>query len=139
MAHSGVKSRNTFTKYRLLLHGTVKRPGVGTNRQVVTWELAEQIRQLNENPLLLEELTRSNKRDCIRDAMIHLLHALAPDEQYDPAEDPRQEEAVLRLGSLLESDAAAEGIALAITLLLAQNPMLSLPPLLDQQEEDDNL
>lgn len=64
---------------------------------------------------------RVGYRDIIRDAVLDLMRALLPDGQYDPVDDPREQEAVHILGVLLQSAYAAEGIAAAITLLFAEN------------------
>ncbi len=39
-----------------LLNIQLKRPGVGTRRFYITWEDAERVRQLREDPLRLDEL-----------------------------------------------------------------------------------
>jgi len=64
---------------------------------------------------------RTGYRDIVRDAVLDLMRALLPDGQYDPVDDPREQEAVHILGVLLQSAYAAEGIAAAITLLFAEN------------------
>lgn len=70
--------------------------------------------------LIAYEVNQSLFRDTIRDATLALIAACTPDELYDPCEDPRQEEAVKRLGDLLGSYYAAEGIQLAIVRTIAQ-------------------
>lgn len=70
--------------------------------------------------LIEYEVGQSLMRDTVRDATLELIQACMPDELYDPAEDPRQGEAVRRLGELLGSAYAAEGIQLAIMRVVAQ-------------------
>lgn len=70
--------------------------------------------------LISYEVSQSLYRDTIRDAMLVLIQACTPDELYDPANDPRQEEAVRKLGALLGSVYAAEGIQLAIMQVMAE-------------------
>jgi len=65
--------------------------------------------------LIAYEVNQATYRDTVRDATLALIQACMPDEQFDPSEDPRQEEAVKRLGELLGSYYAAEGVQLAIT------------------------
>lgn len=67
--------------------------------------------------LLLYELEQSYVRDNVRDAVLALAAAVAPDGQYDPADDPRPEQAVLALAALLGSVPAAEGVQLALMAL----------------------
>jgi hypothetical protein len=56
MAHAQIKSRMTLMKYVELLNIQLKRPGVGSRRFYITWEDAERVRQLREDPLRLDEL-----------------------------------------------------------------------------------
>lgn len=70
--------------------------------------------------LIAYEINQSLFRDTVRDAVLGLIRACTPDELYDPADDPRQEEAVKRLGELLGSYYAAEGVQLAIVQTIAQ-------------------
>ena len=89
----------------------------------------------------LEEVI-SLYRDSVRDAVLGIFRAMLPDEQYDPSDDPRQEEAVSYLGELLNSPYAAEGIQQAFDLLLAQNvevmSKLSIPLLVAEEDEQTN-
>lgn len=64
--------------------------------------------------LLQLELQQSFTRDLVRDMVLEIATAVEPDGRYDPAEDPRPEEAALRLASLLGSMPAAEGIVMAL-------------------------
>jgi hypothetical protein len=63
------------------------------------------------------ELQQSNLRQDVMHAVLALAAALEPDERYDPADDPRREEATQRLAALLGSTPAAEGIAQALVVL----------------------
>lgn len=67
--------------------------------------------------LLQLELQQSNLRQDVMHATLALAAALDPDERYDPADDPRREEATQRLAALLGSTPAAEGIAQALVVL----------------------
>jgi hypothetical protein len=64
--------------------------------------------------LLCLELQQSHLRDLVRQAVLDLAAAVQPDERYDPADDPRPEQATLALAALLGSISAAEGVALAL-------------------------
>ena len=76
------------------------------------------------------ELDNAEFRDTVRDGVLTLLAALIPDERYDPEDDPRQDQAVLDLGVLLDSLYGAQGVAAALTLVLAHNSgEIRLPPL----------
>ncbi len=55
---------------------------------------------------------------AVRDAVLRLAATLEPDEQYDPASDRLPGNAVRVLGELLGSNAAAEGVQLALGELL---------------------
>jgi hypothetical protein len=77
--------------------------------------------EIARKALLDYEIQQSLYRDLVRDATLRLFLALRPDELYDPADDPRQEEAIRLLGGLLGSQFAAEGIASAFTHLLIHN------------------
>jgi hypothetical protein len=66
------------------------------------------------------EVAQSGFRDTVRDAVLNLYHVMQPDGQYDPVDDPRSEDAVRKLGTLLGSMYAAEGIQLAIAQTVAQ-------------------
>jgi hypothetical protein len=79
--------------------------------------------------LLEFELRQVEIRDMVCDAVLDLLQAQVPDGQYDPADDPREALATARLGALLGSSYAAQGVAEAFRLLLAHNPttLLSIP------------
>lgn len=70
MAHAHIKSRITFMKYVELLNIRLKRPGVGSRRLYITWDDAERVRQLREDPLRLDELKHppSEKRGSDLDA-----------------------------------------------------------------------
>lgn len=67
--------------------------------------------------LLELELQQSNLRQDVMHAVLALTAALEPDERYDPADDPRREEATQRLAALLGSTPAAEGIAQALVVI----------------------
>ena len=61
----------------------------------------------------------SNERQfaaVVADAVAAVALAVEPDERYDPADDDRAEEPVLRLAQLLGSLPAAEGVAQALRL-----------------------
>jgi hypothetical protein len=59
MAHAHVKTRVTLMKYIESLNIHLKKPGIGTRRLYITWEDAELVRQLREDPLRLDELKHS--------------------------------------------------------------------------------
>lgn len=77
--------------------------------------------EIARQALVEYELSQSEFKDMVRDAVLALMRALLPDERYDPLVDPRQQEAEQILGALLHSGFAAEGIAEAFTLLFAEN------------------
>jgi hypothetical protein len=56
MAHAHIKSRITLMKYIEHLNIELKRPGIGSKRLYISWEDAERVRLLREDPLRLEEL-----------------------------------------------------------------------------------
>ena len=56
MQHAGIKSRATFDKYVQSLNITLKKPGIVSKRHYITWNDAELLRQLRENPSKLEAL-----------------------------------------------------------------------------------
>jgi len=56
MAHANIKSRITLMKYIERLNIVLKRPGIGNKRLYISWEDAERVRLLREDPLRLEEL-----------------------------------------------------------------------------------
>jgi hypothetical protein len=56
LAHAHIKSRITLMKYIERLHILPKRPGIGSKRLYISWNDAELIRQLREDPLRLNEL-----------------------------------------------------------------------------------
>jgi hypothetical protein len=97
--------------------------------------------EIARQALIDYELSRSEYRDTVRDAVLALFQSLVPDEQYDPVEDPRQQEALQALGDVLHSGFAAEGIAEAFTSLLAENTLamstLRVPSVGNQEEESD--
>lgn len=70
--------------------------------------------------LLELELRQSYVRDLVRDAVLHAAADVTPDGLYDPADDPRPEQAVGRLAALLGSMPAAEGIVMALRELSMQ-------------------
>jgi hypothetical protein len=84
--------------------------------------------EIARQALIEYEISRTQFRDTVRDAVLAVFRAQIPDELYDPVDDPRQEESVRHLGELLNSPYAAEGIAEAFSLLFAQN-MLSMSSL----------
>lgn len=92
--------------------------------------------EVTREALVAYELSRSEFRDTVKEAIIQVIRAAIPDEQYDPVDDPRMEEAVRYLGHLLNSPFAAEGIALAMTLFFAQNPHI-LPGLTIPSDSED--
>jgi hypothetical protein len=53
----------------------------------------------------------------VREAVLQVAATLEPDEQYDPSEDPREEQAVARLVALLGSAERARGVSEALHLL----------------------
>jgi hypothetical protein len=53
----------------------------------------------------------------VRSAVLALAATLEPDEQYDPADDPRPEQAHARLAALLGSNERARGVSEALHLL----------------------
>lgn len=111
-----------------------KKEPVGHDRHSIRWgrELSRLMRlsaktgkspgDIARQAVIEYEIGQSLFRDTVRDAVLALVQACVPDGQYDPIEDPRQEEAVRHLGGLLNSMYAAEGIQSAFTLLLTQNP-----------------
>ena len=88
--------------------------------------------EIARRALMEYELSQSEFKDTVREAVLVLFRALLPDEQYDPLEDTRQMEAIHYLGALLHSGFAAEGIAEAFTMLFAENMLemsnLRFPP-----------
>lgn len=64
-------------------------------------------------------LARSLLAEQIRQAVLALSVAIEPDERYDPADDPRESEALSVLARLLGSAYAAQGIADALSGLWA--------------------
>ncbi len=56
MAHANIRSRITLKKYIEKLNIQLKRPGIGSKRLYMTWDDAEHVRQLREDPLRLDEL-----------------------------------------------------------------------------------
>lgn len=71
----------------------------------------------------IDDLLVSARRDPIlhqlevRQAVLALATALEPDERYDPADDPREEQAVTRLAHLLGGLERARGVSEALHLL----------------------
>lgn len=63
---------------------------------------------------------RSALADLVRIAVLDLAAAVAPDERFDPADDPREGAAVGRLAALLGSASAAQGVADALHELWAR-------------------
>ena len=93
--------------------------------------------EIARKALIQYELGLGHFKDTVRDAILDLFEVLLPDGRYDPEDDTRQEQAVQHLGTMLDSMSAAEGIAEAFTLLLAENmvqmstlhvPHITLPP-----------
>jgi hypothetical protein len=56
MAHAKIKSRVTLRKYIEGLNIQLKKPGIGSKRLYITWDDAELVRKLREDPLRLDEL-----------------------------------------------------------------------------------
>ena len=56
MAHAHIRSRITLMKYIGQLNIQVKKPGIGSKRLYISWDDAERVRLLREDPLRLEEL-----------------------------------------------------------------------------------
>ncbi len=56
MVHAHIRSRITLMKYIGRLNIQVKKPGIGSKRLYISWEDAERVRLLREDPLRLEEL-----------------------------------------------------------------------------------
>lgn len=54
---------------------------------------------------------------AVRNAVVAFWTALEPDERYDPADDPRETEALAQLVRALGSEVAARGVAEALYLL----------------------
>jgi hypothetical protein len=81
----------------------------GVPTAVVAKELARDARL--RDSLFAQQITQ---------AVIAVGHAVAPDERYDPADDPRIEEAVVPLAALLGSLPAAEGVASALAVLWSE-------------------
>lgn len=67
--------------------------------------------------ILDARLQRDAIKPLIRQCVLDLGAAVEPDEQYDPAEDPRESQAVATLAALLGSYPAAEACAEALTIL----------------------
>lgn len=90
--------------------------------------------------LIEYELSRSEFRETVRNAVLDLFQVLIPDELWDPADDPRQDQAVRFLGTLLNSAYAAQGIADAFSLLYAENMLamstLRIPSMKSDAEAD---
>jgi hypothetical protein len=76
--------------------------------------------EIARQALVAYEVNQSLFRDTICAAVLALYRACTPDGLYDPAEDTRQEDAVRRLGTLLGSMYAAEGIQLALIRVITQ-------------------
>lgn len=71
----------------------------------------ELVRELVRESLL----ARAAIAGQVRQAVLDLAAAVEPDERYDPADDPREAEALGRLARLLGSAYAAQGVAAALT------------------------
>lgn len=61
-----------------------------------------------------QRLERSFTRDALREAIIQVGLAVAPDGVYDPADDPRAAQAVSALAQLVEDTTLAEAVADAL-------------------------
>ena len=83
--------------------------------------------EVTREALIKYEVAQSLFRDTVRSAVINLFRAQIPDGQYDPAEDTRQEEAVRRLGDLLGSHYAAEGIQMAFMAIQRKEMGMIIP------------
>lgn len=70
--------------------------------------------------LLALELQQNYIQDAVREAVIWLAEAVGPDERYDPSDDPRSEDATLKLARVIGSLPAAQGIAIALRELNAR-------------------
>lgn len=73
--------------------------------------------------LLQLELHQSYTRDQVRNAVLAVAAAEESDGQYDPADDPRPEQAVSVLAERLGSLPAAEGVQLALRQLWLRNTL----------------
>jgi hypothetical protein len=82
--------------------------------------------EIARQALIDYELGKSYFRDTVREAVLGVLRALLPDEQFDPVDDIRQDEAVGVLGMLLNSVYAAQGIRDALEAVVVRNQLLSL-------------
>lgn len=62
-------------------------------------------------------LQRDGIKPLVRQAVLDLAIAVEPDERYDPADDPRESEAVTALAALLGSYVTAEACAEALAII----------------------
>jgi len=72
---------------------------------------------------------------AVRNVVVAFWAALEPDERYDPADDPRESEALAQLARVLGDETAARGVAEALYLLrtppdagTGEGPELPLTP-----------
>lgn len=82
--------------------------------------------EIARQALIQYELDQSYFRDTVREGVLDVLRTLLPDEQFDPVDDTRQDEAVVALGMLLNSVYAAQGIRDALEAAFVRNQIVSL-------------
>lgn len=76
---------------------------------------------------ITQQIKLSFDRDKIRDAVLDLYRAQLPDDQYDPADDHRQEDAVKKIIHLTGSPVIAEAIQQALNVIIGENILKSIP------------
>lgn len=79
----------------------------------------EYLRDLFQRDLLGQAVLK----DQVREATIALAAAIEPDEGFDPANDPREGEALGHLAQLLRSAYAAQGIAEALAQIWTERAL----------------
>ncbi len=80
----------------------------------------DEMDEMNERDAISKRVERSLQRDDIRNAILTVGQAIVPDGQYDPADDPRLEQAISALGQLVEDMTFAEAVADALRTLWRQ-------------------